>query len=123
LQLTVNDEGEEVFVLIPEPSLAINLGTALFRKSVFDRVGLFDETLRISQDIDWFMRAREQGVSTVVSQRTALIYRIHRHNATRDKRASRSAFVTALKMSLDRRRRGAGGEAVSLPELPHLRKE
>ena len=35
----------------------------VFRKSVFDRVGLFDKDLRFGEDNDWFNRAEELGVN------------------------------------------------------------
>src|SRR6185503_3119864 len=31
---------------IAEPAFSVNLGSAVIRKSVFDRIGLFDETMR-----------------------------------------------------------------------------
>jgi glycosyltransferase involved in cell wall biosynthesis len=34
----------------------------LARRSVFDRVGWFDDSLRAVDDTDWFLRAFEQGV-------------------------------------------------------------
>lgn len=36
------------------------------RSSVFDTVGRFDETQRYCDDWDWFMQARECGVSILV---------------------------------------------------------
>jgi hypothetical protein len=30
---------------------------------VFDRIGLFNPDLRFGEDMDWYMRARGQGVS------------------------------------------------------------
>lgn len=36
---------------------SVNLGAVLFRRSVFDEVGLFDERLRRLEDYEWFVRA------------------------------------------------------------------
>jgi glycosyltransferase involved in cell wall biosynthesis len=48
-----------------ETGFSVNLGSAVIRTSVFEHVGLFDETMRYSEDVDWFMRARESGAAIV----------------------------------------------------------
>lgn len=52
-----------------------NLGSAaLIRKSVFERVGPFDEAMRRLEDWDWMLRAQEHGVDfTTVAQPLAII--------------------------------------------------
>jgi glycosyltransferase involved in cell wall biosynthesis len=37
------------------------LSVAAFRRAAFDRVGLFDESLRIVHDLDWYIRAMQAG--------------------------------------------------------------
>lgn len=86
------------------PFLTVCLGSALYRQSVFERVGLFDETLRFSEDVDWFMRAREQNTPMQVLQETTLFYRLHSDNMTRATDLRDFSFVHVLKRSLDRRR-------------------
>jgi len=51
-----------------QPRVYLQLGSAIFRRSAFERVGHFDAQLRFGEDIDWFMRAREQGVAVVLSK-------------------------------------------------------
>ena len=63
----------------------VNLGAGVFRRSVFDRVGLFDESLRFSEDQDWFLRAREVGVDIAVLSDVTLCYRLYAGNMTRGK--------------------------------------
>ena len=82
----------------------VNLGAGLFRRSVFDRVGSFDESLRFSEDQDWFLRAREAGVGIAVLAEVTLLYRLHAGNMTRGKSARELALARVLKRSLDRRR-------------------
>ena len=91
-----------------EAAFSVNLGSAVIRKSVFARVGLFDETMRYSEDVDWFMRAREGGVAITTIDAVALFYRQHEENMTRGKSASELNVLKALKKSLDRRRKHAG---------------
>jgi glycosyltransferase involved in cell wall biosynthesis len=91
-----------------EPAFSVNLGGAVVRKSVFERVGLFDETMRYSEDVDWFMRAREAGAAIVTIDAVTLFYRQHEQNMTRGKSTSELNVLKALKRSLDRRRERTG---------------
>ena len=112
LSKTVNGETQaEEFA---EPAFSVNLGSAVIRKSVFERVGLFDETMRYSEDVDWFMRAREAGAQIVTIDAVTLFYRQHDENMTRGKSTSELNVLKALKRSLDRRRERTG-VAAALP--------
>ena len=99
-----------------EPAFSVNLGSAVIRRSVFDRVGLFDETMRYSEDVDWFMRAREAGAAIMTIDAVTLFYRQHEQNMTRGKSTSELNVLQALKRSLDRRRERAG-VAAALPNF------
>ena len=99
-----------------EPAFSVNLGSAVIRKSVFERVGLFDETMRYSEDVDWFMRAREVGAAIITIDAVTLLYRQHEQNMTRGKSASELNVLKALKKSLDRRREQTG-VASALPRF------
>jgi glycosyltransferase involved in cell wall biosynthesis len=99
-----------------EPAFSVNLGSAIIRKSVFERVGLFDETMRYSEDVDWFMRAREVGAAIKTIDSVTLLYRQHEQNMTRGKSASELNVLMALKKSLDRRR-ATTGSAAALPNF------
>jgi len=83
----------------------VHLGCGVYRKSVFDRVGMLDEALRISHDQDWFLRAREVNVSMVILKETTLIYRIHNNNLTQDFTFQKSQLGAVIKKSLERRRK------------------
>ena len=100
----------------PEPAFSVNLGSAVIRKSVFERLGLFDETMRYSEDVDWFMRAREGGATIVTTDAVTLFYRQHEENMTRGKSAAELNVLKALKKSLDRRREQTGS-AAALPSF------
>ena len=99
-----------------EPVISLDVGAALFRKSVFEKVGLFDERLKYQDDWDWFMRARELGVSMVMSREVVLFYRRHEHNLTNRRELNDRYMMRMFKQSLDRRRRH-NGVARSLPGL------
>jgi len=71
-----------VFDESSEPYQFINVGSAVYRKEVFNSVGLFDETLKQSADTDWFYRAWRANVSKHVIKEVALLYRKHDSNVT-----------------------------------------
>jgi len=98
-----------------DPCVSFNLGAGLFRKQVFERVGVFDTNLHSSEDVDWFMRAREAAIRIELLDEAILLYRRHGQNLTQDRAASHRDLARALKQSLDRRRRSCA--ASSLPSL------
>lgn len=59
---------------------AILLEVLLARKEVFDRVGKFDESLRIASDVDWFARLTSLRAPHVIIPQVLLHKRIHEHN-------------------------------------------
>jgi glycosyltransferase involved in cell wall biosynthesis len=99
-----------------ETAFSVNLGSAVIRKSVFERIGLFDQTMRYSEDVDWFMRARERGAAIVTIDAVTLLYRQHEQNMTRGKSTAELNVLKALKKSLDRRRERTGS-AAALPSF------
>jgi glycosyltransferase involved in cell wall biosynthesis len=105
--------------LLTEPELALHLGAALIRRSTFESVGGFDETVSRAEDWDWFMRVRERGLPIVVHPEVTLHYRRHGANMTNDEPLGRAALVRMIHRSIGRRRAG-GGEAESLPDLASL---
>lgn len=52
----------------------------LAKYAVFDRIGLFDPSLRVSEDSDWFHRAREHGVVGKMIHEVMVYRRMHHNN-------------------------------------------
>ena len=98
------------------PFYALVLGAALFRRSVFEKLGFFDEALYHSEDTDWFLRIREMGIPTILTEEVSLYYRWHESNMTLDSAGCNRYLLKALKKSLDRRRKNCG-HAESLPRF------
>ncbi|MEN6543656.1 glycosyltransferase [Parvibaculum sp.] len=86
----------------------VQLAAALFRRSVFDRLGSFDEELRQGEDTDFFMRLLETRTPYILETAVAVFYRRHSTNMTNDTAQKRRGFVDALRKSLNRRRAGGG---------------
>jgi glycosyltransferase involved in cell wall biosynthesis len=100
------------------PALLLSLGSALFRRRVFDRVGRFDVSQRMDDDVDWFLRAVEAGARVLPVGEVAQFYRRHDRNITNARQADLRYFLLALKKSLDRRRRVPGAEVSRFPAWP-----
>jgi glycosyltransferase involved in cell wall biosynthesis len=107
-------DGKPRFEKYRRPWPALSLGSAIIRKPVFDKVGLFDHTLPFGEDVDWFLRAQEFGISMKIIQEVTQYYRRHTNNVTNQTRLSQKYFAMALKKSLDRRRQQGDGIAIPL---------
>ncbi|MGC2183809.1 MAG: glycosyltransferase family A protein [Terriglobales bacterium] len=97
----------------------VHLGSGVYRRAVFERVGLFEETLRYSEDVDWFMRAREKDISMVILGDVTLLYQLHAGNMTREMTSERSNLAAVMRLSLERRRRRSAGQATELKPWSH----
>lgn len=117
IKLRTGKDGNVTFEEWYDPFCALLLSAALFRSSVFERVGLFDETLHYGEDTDWFMRTREARIAITIVHEVSLYYRRHESNMTLDSVTRDRFFIKALKKSLDRRRREGQGSVSSLPKL------
>lgn len=121
LRLAPSTGGQPEWVDFLDPRIHLLLSCGVFRKSVFDKIGWFDETLRFcGDDGDWFMRARECGVSMAIIAEVTLLWRMHGRNASRDRSIRHGGITEVLKRSLDRRRNQGDGPAASVPRFSDL---
>lgn len=89
---------EELGNVIPrtEPYEGILPGCSLIKRQVFDTVGLFDETLKSGETVDWMMKLRSSGLKTVQIQDVILNRRIHLTNTGRTDRKEELKNYAAL---------------------------
>ena len=87
-----------------EASFPYYIGAGLYRRSVFDTVGMFDHELRYAEDIDWYARLHESGRSVHRLPVVTLVRRRHEGNMTHGKDVVGLGVVRAVKKSRDRRR-------------------
>ena len=106
------------------------LGSCLFRRSVFDQCGLFDEDMEYGEDHDFFYRCWERDIAKVNVDALSLLYRRHSRNMTRGDGREQ---VHVLKRRMERIRRGEFdpaaqrrerfehyiGDRASLSQLPY----
>jgi glycosyltransferase involved in cell wall biosynthesis len=119
-QKTLQPSTEVQFLPFSQPVVSFNLGSALFRRGVFEKIGIFDESQIHAEDVDWFMRAREANLNLQVLPEVTLLYRKHDTNMTHDKVAGKDHFLRALKKSIDRRRAQNGEDVQPLPGLVEI---
>jgi len=97
-------------------------GTALIRRESFLRVGPIATHLRVGEFIDWYARAQEAGLNSLMLPEVLLKRRVHTENLGIGERASRTDYVRVLKASLDRRRahgaQPAGSDDSTVPDAP-----
>lgn len=80
------------------------LGAGLFRREVFEHVGLFDERLRTSDDFDWFARARQLGIRSQCLPDTVLAYRKRQGSLTSNVAQMHAERLQLMRRSVERQR-------------------
>ena len=76
----------------------------LVRRSVFERIGGFDPSYRMAEDLDWLARAQDAGVEREILPDVVLIYRLHGANSTYEQEVAQSYSFRLLRETLARRR-------------------
>ena len=80
------------------------IGTSLFRRSAFMKVGPFDQTMRFGEDSDWYLRAGEVDARRGELEDVTLLVRRHGRNMTWGKTQVELNLLRVFKGRLDRRR-------------------
>jgi glycosyltransferase involved in cell wall biosynthesis len=88
-------------------------GTLLIKREAFFRVGDFPSGLKVGEFIDWYARAGELQIRSLVLPDLFLWRRIHDSNTVVRERQSVTDYARVLKAKLDRKRAEAGNVANS----------
>lgn len=83
-------------------------GTMLIKRDAFSRVGKFQGDLKVGEFIDWYARAVELQIRSLVLPELLLWRRIHDSNQGVRERQSVTDYARVLKAKLDRRRAEGG---------------
>lgn len=79
--------------------------TILARRYVFERIGGFDESAEVCEDLDWLVRARDAQIPYEVLDAVVLEYRVHGGNTGLSRRGDlEQGVLRALRSSLQRKR-------------------
>ncbi len=79
--------------------------TVLVRRSALFRVGLFDPQWKTGDFIDWYIRATELPLKTVMLPDVVARRRIHETNMGIRQRDARSEYPRIMRMAMERRRK------------------
>lgn len=74
------------------------------RREVFDRVGPFDPAFSVSNDTDWFARARDHGLAIAVLPETLVTKRVHTTNTTLKPEGFSQQLLDVVRASVARKR-------------------
>ena len=84
----------------------VNLGANVWRRSIFEQVGMLDEDLRLCEDLDFIMRCWEQNIRKAAVDSVVLHYRRHPGGMTHGLSGAGFGTVKAFKKRIERIRRG-----------------
>lgn len=71
-------------------------GCSLIRRSVFDTIGLFDDTMRSGETVAWQLKLRDAGIQTAQIPYVTLKRRLHLTNTGRTQQKQEMANYAAL---------------------------
>jgi glycosyltransferase involved in cell wall biosynthesis len=108
-EMAIEERGR--YVVPPEPQQGHLPGAAIIRSAAFDRFGLLDERFEVNADLNWSVRAQDEGARIRLIDDVVVKRRIHGRNLTlARKRELDTSRLQILRASLARRRR-AGVDA------------
>lgn len=81
-------------------------GALLIKREALLHAGPFATHWRVGEFIDWYVKAREQGMQSLLLPDVVLRRRIHTRNMGIREQSSRTDYARIIKASLDRRRKG-----------------
>ena len=99
-----DSKGGKDYLGNPEESYRYYIGAGLYRRDVFNKVGLFDWRLIYGEDTDWYNRAKELRITIEWLDEVTLYVRRHGENMTEGKNILELNRLNTFKKILDRDR-------------------
>ena len=115
------DLDEEARALLRPPNHDLPWPTPnlmLVRREAFFRVGPFSTDLKVGIGVDWYARAGEAGLKSVVPPIVVLERRLHAENNGIRERQFKPQYLHVLKAALDRRRLAEDDDADAVVTEP-----
>jgi len=103
--IRTGEDGKTEFIGNPKESFPDYIGAALYRKKVFEKVGLYDPTMYFGEDTDWFNRAREINIRIKRLNAVTLFVRRHGENMTEGKSLMELNAYKVIIKALHRKRK------------------
>ncbi|MES2682303.1 MAG: glycosyltransferase family A protein [Pseudomonadota bacterium] len=86
------------------------ISSILFRRRAFEQIGVFDEDMRFSEDVDWCLRAQDAGLPRAMSETVVHHYRFHGSNMTLQAPDKDRYLFMAMRRSVLRKRAMAAAQ-------------
>ncbi len=90
--------------------------TLLIRREAFARIGPFDTSYKVAEQIDWWSRAADAGLRLVAVDEPLVFRRLHADNHGLRNMDKRSEYARAVHAALVRRRAAASAASPALEE-------
>lgn len=90
--------------LLDGPVPGYIMETFMARRRIFDRIGYFDPSFAVGEDTDWFARARDANVPTILVPETLVTKRVHEANSSLGHAGINDLLLKALRQSIARKR-------------------
>lgn len=87
-----------------EPMVGIHPGTMLIKKDIFEKIGPFSAAYSSGEFLEWFCRAKEQGLLYRILPDALMHRRIHDTNSVLTNEKNTTEYMNIIKAALDRRR-------------------
>jgi glycosyltransferase involved in cell wall biosynthesis len=97
-------QGEDLHEEARDAMPGMSTGTMLIRRDSFDRVGDFSTEWQLGGFVDWYARAREQGLTSEMLPEVVMLRRLHGWNTTLRSPESRVDYTRIARAALRRRR-------------------
>lgn len=82
-------------------------GALMVRATSFARIGGFNEALKAgTDDVDWFFRAKDQGLIGYLTEEDVLYKRVHENNLSERVRAHNAELLQVIAKSISRQKSG-----------------
>lgn len=89
----------------PTPEAGYHQGCLLIKTASLHRVGHFETRYVMGEFIEWYGRAMEQGLKSIMLDEVVYRRRLHGTNLSLRKKDSRTDYAHVLKAAIDRKRR------------------
>lgn len=99
------DSGSYVNAYHPREKYPFSIAGGLYRRSAFERIGYFDDTLLHGEDTDWYWRASEAGLPIVNIAENVLKVRMHDANMTADEKAAERGMLQVFQRRIHRKQK------------------
>lgn len=80
------------------------IGTLVSRKSIVEKVGMFNTTLSTAEDVDWFSRANDQQVTMALIPKVLMHKRVHCSNISQNVDENNRNLLKTLRKSVHRKK-------------------